>query len=151
MAYKATPHKSTGFSPNFMMYGHELSMPVNVMLSLCPGEQYLASQHTQKLRKQHQFGYEMAQVARNRTGEKQTRLYNQSMFGKSMKAGDIVWLLTSYTEKESRPSFNQNGRVLVLSQKCIMYPRPNPVVLQKEYHSSYRLVEAMPLEEPQSP
>ena len=34
MAYRATPHESTGFSPNFMMYGRELSMPSDVMLSL---------------------------------------------------------------------------------------------------------------------
>ena len=36
MVYRATPHESIGFSPNFMMLGHELSMPVDVMLSLPP-------------------------------------------------------------------------------------------------------------------
>ena len=41
MAYRAIPPESTGFSPNFMMYGCELSMPVNVMLSLPSGEHYM--------------------------------------------------------------------------------------------------------------
>ena len=59
-----------------MMYGQELSMPVDVMLSLPPGEQYTAGQYAQKLQKQLQFAYEMAWVALKRTAEKQTRLYN---------------------------------------------------------------------------
>ena len=81
MAYRATPHESTGFSPNFMMDGRELSMPVDVMLYLPPGEQYMPGQFAQKLQKQLQFAYEMARVALKRTAEKQTRLYNQSAFG----------------------------------------------------------------------
>ena len=32
MAYRGTPHKSTGFSPNFMAYGREIFMLVDVML-----------------------------------------------------------------------------------------------------------------------
>ena len=40
IAYRSTQNESTGFTPNFMMYGHELSMPVNVMLSLPPEEKY---------------------------------------------------------------------------------------------------------------
>ena len=55
MAYRANPHGSTGFSPKFMMYGRELSMPVNVMLSLPPGEQYTPGQYVQKLQKQLQL------------------------------------------------------------------------------------------------
>ena len=32
MAYRGTPHESTGFSPNFVFYGRELFMPVDVLL-----------------------------------------------------------------------------------------------------------------------
>ena len=31
MAYRGTPHESTGFSPNFMVFGRELFMPIDVM------------------------------------------------------------------------------------------------------------------------
>ena len=57
MAYRATPHESTGFSPNFMMHGRELSMPVDVMLSLPRGEQHTPRQYAQKLRSLHVFVY----------------------------------------------------------------------------------------------
>ena len=58
MAYRSTPHESTGFTPNFMMYGREWSMPVDVMLSLPPGVQYTTLQYVHKLQKQLQFAYE---------------------------------------------------------------------------------------------
>ena len=111
--------QSTGFSPNFMMYGRELSMPVDVMLSLPPGEQYTAGQYGQKLQKHLQFAYEIAWVVLKRTADKHTQLYNQSTFGESMKAGVEYGMLTNCAQNESCPSFNPNGRVLVLSQKCI--------------------------------
>ena len=59
-----------------MMYGHELSMPVDVMPSLPPGEQYTPGQYAQKLQKQLQLAYKMARVALKRTAEKQTHLCN---------------------------------------------------------------------------
>ena len=70
MAYRATPHVSTGFSPNFMIYGRELSMPVDVIPSLPPGEQHTPRQYVQKLQKQLQFAYEMARVSLKRCAEK---------------------------------------------------------------------------------
>ena len=70
MAYRSIPNESTGFTPNFMMYGCELSMPVDVMLSLPPGETYTIGQYAQELQKQLQFAYEMARVALKRTAEK---------------------------------------------------------------------------------
>ena len=32
MAYRSTPHESTGFSPNYMVFGKELYMPIDVMM-----------------------------------------------------------------------------------------------------------------------
>ena len=32
MAYIGTPHDSTGFSPNFMVYSRELFMPIDIMM-----------------------------------------------------------------------------------------------------------------------
>ena len=91
MAYRSTLHESTGFTPNFIMYGGKLSMPVDVMLSLPHGEKYTIGQYGQKLQEQLQFAYEMARVVLNKTAEKQTQLYNQSTFEESMIADDVVW------------------------------------------------------------
>ena len=32
MVYRSTPHESTGLSPNFMVFGKEMYMPVDVMM-----------------------------------------------------------------------------------------------------------------------
>ena len=80
-------------------------MPVDVMMSLPPGEKYTTGQYAQKLQKQLQFAYEMARVALKRTAEKQTRLYNQSTFGESMKAGDVVWYANKLRRKGVTPKF----------------------------------------------
>ena len=36
MAYRATPHESTGCSPNLMMFGQENSLPVDIMAGFSP-------------------------------------------------------------------------------------------------------------------
>ena len=51
MAYRATPQASTGVTPNYMMFGRELSMPVDVMVPL-DGEETRTStlEHVKQLR-----------------------------------------------------------------------------------------------------
>ena len=36
MAYRATPHESTGCSPNLMMFGQENNLPIDVMAGFSP-------------------------------------------------------------------------------------------------------------------
>ena len=33
-AYRATTHESTGYSPNFLMFGHEVRAPLDVVMGL---------------------------------------------------------------------------------------------------------------------
>ena len=35
-AYRATPHHATGFSPNFLMFGHEVNSPIDLILGTPP-------------------------------------------------------------------------------------------------------------------
>ena len=50
MAYRATPQESTQFSPNFLMFGRELSMPVDVMLPKLDEEEVTVGEHAKKMR-----------------------------------------------------------------------------------------------------
>ena len=52
MAYRATIQESSGFSPNFLMFGRELPMPVDVMFPLPDAEEnnQTTSQYVQGLR-----------------------------------------------------------------------------------------------------
>ena len=39
-AYRASVHEATGYSPNFLMFGHENRMPIDVILG-CPADEML--------------------------------------------------------------------------------------------------------------
>lgn len=41
MAYRATKHSATGFMPNFMMFGREVSEPVDLVAGLPPDPEYV--------------------------------------------------------------------------------------------------------------
>ena len=130
MVYRSTSQWSAGFTPNFMMYVRELSMPVGVILSLPPGEQYTEGQYAQKLQKQLVFAYEMAWVALKRTAEKQTRLYNQSTFVESMTAGDVVWYAIKLPRKGVTPKFQPKWK-----GPCLITKMHNKVLAQIQLSS----------------
>ena len=39
MAHRATPHESTGYSPNRVMFGREVTLPIDLMLGSTPEEE----------------------------------------------------------------------------------------------------------------
>ena len=91
-AYRATPHSSTGYSPNFMMFGRESAMPTEVAYGLPQGtttvdqhsyvEDLLAS-----LRKAHRIAFERM----GRAAERQKRYYDAHTAPVLYEVGDQVW------------------------------------------------------------
>ena len=69
-AYHVTPHLSTGYSPNFMIFGHESAMPTEVTYGLLQGTAMVA-QHSYiedlvaSLWKAHQIAFEQGSGAPN--------------------------------------------------------------------------------------
>ena len=101
-------------------------MPVDVMLSLPPGQKYASGQYAQKLQNQLQFMYEMACIALKKTAEKQARPYTQSTLGKPMKAGDVVWFANKLRKKGVTPKFQPKwkGPCLITTRFLSNYTYP---------------------------
>ncbi|XP_036003984.1 LOW QUALITY PROTEIN: uncharacterized protein LOC118566341 [Fundulus heteroclitus] len=63
MAYRSTKHSATGFSPNFMMLGREISEPVDLVAGLPPDPEHqpTAPEYVQQMRERlelaHQIGH----------------------------------------------------------------------------------------------
>ena len=78
MAYRATPQESSGFSPNFWMFGRELAMPVDLMYPL-PKTELPENHHeyVKKLKRRLQYAYELSRKTLRRSMERQKRLYNE--------------------------------------------------------------------------
>ena len=110
MTQRATPHKATVFSSNFLMYGLEPHLPVDVILPLPLGQKMTSEQYAHKLQKQLQFAYEMARVSVKRSAERQIKLYNQSRYSETMNVGDMVWVANKLRKKGVSHKFQSEWR-----------------------------------------
>jgi hypothetical protein len=125
MAYRATPHESTGFSPNFLMFGRELYMPVDVMLSLPREDCATPAQYAQKLQKQLEYSYELARQTLRKNAERQSKLYNRNTHGDRMSAGDLVWYASKIRKKGVSPKLQPKWR-----GPCLILRMHNEVLAQ---------------------
>ena len=94
MAYRATPQESSGFSPNYLMFGRELAMPVDLMFPLdddTPTQSI--HEYVKSLKGRLNFAYDLSRDTLRRSTERQKRLYNEQVFGQTAKLNDIVWVM----------------------------------------------------------
>ena len=94
MAYRATPHETTEFTPNLMMFGRENNIPVDILLPPSPDDKEMKTpeKYASELKKKLNTAYEMARTHLKKTAERQKRLYDQKTFGHKFNKGDIVWM-----------------------------------------------------------
>ena len=103
MAYRATPQASTGFSPNFLMFGRELAMPIDVMLPLQNEDHATQGQYATKMRERLHYAYDVARKVLKKSVERQKRLYNERVFGEPHRVGDLVWCADKTRKKGVSP------------------------------------------------
>ena len=93
MAYRSSVHESTGFTPHYLVFGHEISLPLDLMYRPPPGTIPVdvddwVSQKEEAFRQ----AYEL--VRRNATTQQRRRnnLYNKRVHGHTYKEGEYVLL-----------------------------------------------------------
>ena len=95
-AYRASSHASTGFSPNFLMMGREVTLPVKVMYGRTPGlteenqrgEAAYAADVRERLREAHRVAYERM----GRMAERQKRYRDDGVAHITYPVGSLVWM-----------------------------------------------------------
>lgn len=62
MAYRATKHSSTGLTPNMMLFGREITEPIDLVASLPPdtNDPNTHSQYAQQLRERLELSHQLA-------------------------------------------------------------------------------------------
>ena len=103
MAYRATVHESTGLSPNLMMYGRDVSMPVDVMIGLPKDHEESPLEYVQKLREQLESAYRIARDGLKKSAERQKRLYDNKVHGEGYSPGDLCWMANKVRKKGVSP------------------------------------------------
>ena len=93
MAYRATPHASTGLTPNMMVFGRELTEPVDLVIGLPqdPSPAVSPPQYVLDLRERLEQAHDIAREALGRSVKRAKRYYDRKAHEHSFKVGDQVW------------------------------------------------------------
>lgn len=101
MAYRATKHSATSFTPNFMMFGREVSEPVDLVTGLPPDPDVNPSspEYVQHLRKRLELAHQITRDALGELVKRAKRQYDKNCFRTQYQVGDAVWYLIKGTKK----------------------------------------------------
>jgi hypothetical protein len=108
MAYRATPHSSTGYSPNQMMLGREVLMPLDVMYGLPPGEPELHScptEYTEWLRTTLRQAHEMARSNNQQALKSQKKYYDVGKSDINLQVGTWVYWRVKVKKAKFDPDY----------------------------------------------
>jgi len=95
-AYRAAVHETTGFTPNMLMFGREVRMPVEVMFSSFSqsGEEIDSyGVYVNQLRSQMQKAHAVARKHLQTASQRQKQCYDVKANMNEYKPGDVVWYL----------------------------------------------------------
>ena len=91
-AYISTPHSSTGYSPNMMMQGREVTLPVDVIFPL-PRQEASVNEHeyVSMLREKMEECFNIARKQLSAASLRQKRDYDSRIVEIIYKSGDVVY------------------------------------------------------------
>ncbi|CAC5407656.1 unnamed protein product [Mytilus coruscus] len=94
MAYNATPHESTGITPHRMIYGREMSFPLNLMTETVSDdneEENFISEYVNKLEHKLREAHELARNNLKSAAERQKNIFDAKVRPVVYNVGDYVW------------------------------------------------------------
>ena len=95
-AYRASPHESTGYSPNRLLFGRENVMPLDLMMGtpIEDGNRYESyHEYVLDLDDKLQSNFALAREHLGVAAKKRKRLYDIRVKPREFKVGDWVWCL----------------------------------------------------------
>jgi hypothetical protein len=99
MAIRATVNRSTGFTPNLMMLGREVTLPVNLFAHIPEESTPDATEYVQHLREVLQEVHDCAREKLGTALQERKRTYDQKVHADYFETGDLVYLLDSAARK----------------------------------------------------
>ncbi|XP_053742608.1 uncharacterized protein LOC128771288 [Synchiropus splendidus] len=155
MAYRATKHSATGLTPNMMMFGRELTEPVDLVAGLPPDTDATPSppEYVQSLRERLELAHQIVRVALGEAVQRAKRQYDKSCCRTHYQIGDAVWYLIKGTRnvknrvRKFLPSYE--GPYFILGQlDDLVYriqknPRTKVKVVHHDQLKPYRCRDAL--------
>ena len=118
MAYRGTPHESTGFSPNFMVYGRELFVPIDVLVGKPENSCQDELEYVEGLRNRLEDAYDVAREHLKVDAVRQKRTYDVRANENPYEPGDLVWTMNKARKKGKSPKLQSRwlGPLVVLKR-----------------------------------
>ena len=91
-AYRASVQASTGESPNMMMMGREVHLPLDLVVGMVPEERECETEYVEDLREQMRAIHARARHALDISTRRQKKNYDRSRHGPVYEEGQFVWL-----------------------------------------------------------
>ena len=99
MAYRGAVHESTGVSPNLVMFGRELEVPLDVITEEPPDVPPLKTDYAQAVQKRLAQAHDLARWHLNKVAICYKRNYEKRLAGRPFVIGDSVWLHSVWRKK----------------------------------------------------
>ena len=109
-AYRATVHESTGYSPNFLMFGHEVRAPLDIVMGLPPHSAEPAGTVDEFVNNKlgvMRAAYESVRNRLKRSAERQKHYYDLRVKAASFETGDLVWLYSTRRRQGITPKWQR--------------------------------------------
>ena len=118
-AYRASPHESTGMTPNMLMFGHEVRLPVEVLVSTRQEEDATSyGDYVSALRSKLQRGHEIARKHLAASAIRQKEFYDSKGSFHSYTPGNLVWYAGELSQLHLTPKLRSpyEGPFLILKR-----------------------------------
>ena len=103
-AYRATVHESTGYTPNMLMMGREVRLPVQLMFDRPDLDDFVSyGDYVDSLREQIEKSHELAREHLGKSLRRQKDLYDGKCVLHTYKPGDLVWYASSSSQLSTAP------------------------------------------------
>nr|CAB3263343.1 uncharacterized protein LOC108950853 [Phallusia mammillata] len=105
-SYNASRHESTGLSPHFLLTGHQLRLPAD-LISSRPTRATQPFVHLEALRSRLLLAEEVARETLEVQRQQMEQRYNKKIYGAPLREGDIVLLENTVVAKDGCRKFLQ--------------------------------------------
>ena len=114
-AYRATPHESTGLTPNMVMLGREVKLPMEVTMEEC-SEQNSYGEYVDNLRLMICKAHTLTRKHLQQATYRQKEIYDTKTLLHEYQSGDLVWYLNESRKEGISPKLQNiySGPYLVL-------------------------------------
>jgi hypothetical protein len=120
-AYRATVHQSTGFSPNFLVYGHENRAPLDLVLAVADEPEGIGASpddYVNEMLERKRKAYDLVRRNLGRAAERRKREYDQKVRPKTFQQGAWVWYFYPRRYRGKSPKWQRHyvGPYLIIRE-----------------------------------